>query len=76
MAFCLAASATYFLNDAADVEADRAHATKRHRPIAAGELPVALATGLAVVLLARRRRRSAVSRALAAPGRAWSATWP
>jgi len=50
VAFCLAASATYLLNDAADVEADRAHATKRHRPIAAGELSVSLARGLAVVL--------------------------
>ncbi len=30
--FCLAASGTYFLNDALDVEADRRHPTKRHRP--------------------------------------------
>lgn len=43
VAFCLAASATYLLNDAADVEADRTHATKRHRPIAAGQLPVPVA---------------------------------
>lgn len=50
VAFCLAASATYLLNDAADVEADRTHATKRHRPIAAGELPVGAARVLAVVL--------------------------
>jgi decaprenyl-phosphate phosphoribosyltransferase len=50
IAFCLGASATYLLNDAADVEADRAHATKRHRPIAAGELPVGMARGIAVVL--------------------------
>lgn len=50
VAFCLAASATYLLNDAADVEADRAHATKRHRPIAAGELAVPTARVLAVVL--------------------------
>lgn len=49
VAFCLAASATYLLNDASDVEADRAHATKRYRPIAAGELSVGLALGLAVV---------------------------
>ncbi|QYG92658.1 decaprenyl-phosphate phosphoribosyltransferase [Iamia sp. SCSIO 61187] len=48
VAFSLAASATYLLNDAGDVEADRAHATKRHRPIAAGELSVPLARGLAV----------------------------
>jgi decaprenyl-phosphate phosphoribosyltransferase len=50
VAFCLAASATYLLNDAADVEADRSHATKRFRPIAAGELSVGLARALAVVL--------------------------
>ena len=36
--FCLAASGTYFLNDAADADADRLHPTKRNRPIAAGEL--------------------------------------
>ena len=38
--FCLAASGTYFLNDALDVEADRRHPTKRRRPIAAGEVSV------------------------------------
>lgn len=38
--FCLAASGTYYLNDAADIEADRAHPTKRHRPVAAGEIPL------------------------------------
>lgn len=41
--FCLASIATYYLNDAADVEADRLHPTKRHRPIAAGEIPLPLA---------------------------------
>ncbi|TBV77565.1 decaprenyl-phosphate phosphoribosyltransferase, partial [Lysinibacillus sp. OL1] len=35
-----------------DVEADRAHRTKRCRPIAAGVLPVNIAYGMAVVLLA------------------------
>src|SRR5256714_13989138 len=35
-AFCLAASGTYFLNDAMDAEADRQHPKKRHRPVAAG----------------------------------------
>ncbi|MFM8974035.1 MAG: decaprenyl-phosphate phosphoribosyltransferase [Actinomycetota bacterium] len=34
--FCLAASGTYFLNDALDAEADRNHPTKRNRPVAAG----------------------------------------
>lgn len=52
VAFCLAASATYLLNDAADVEADRGHATKRFRPIAAGEMSVSLAVALAIALSA------------------------
>lgn len=37
-AFCLMASAGYLFNDLGDVELDRQHPTKRHRPIAAGEL--------------------------------------
>ncbi len=49
--FCLAASGIYLVNDAMDVEADRAHPTKRNRPIAAGVLPVSLAYVLAVVFL-------------------------
>jgi decaprenyl-phosphate phosphoribosyltransferase len=48
--FCLAASSIYLINDARDVEADRAHPTKRFRPIAAGVVPVNLAYSLAVVL--------------------------
>ncbi|MEJ5254301.1 MAG: decaprenyl-phosphate phosphoribosyltransferase [Acidimicrobiales bacterium] len=50
-AFCLAASGTYLLNDARDVDADRRHPTKRHRPIAAGAVPIPLAYLLAVTLL-------------------------
>ncbi len=41
--FCLAASGTYYLNDAADVEADRLHPKKKFRPIAAGEIPLPMA---------------------------------
>ncbi len=48
--FCMAASAIYLVNDARDVEADRAHPTKRYRPIAAGVLPVGLAYGIAAAL--------------------------
>ncbi|MDV3123840.1 decaprenyl-phosphate phosphoribosyltransferase [Mycobacterium sp. 21AC1] len=48
--FCLAASSIYLINDARDVEADRAHPTKRFRPIAAGVVPEWLAYVLAVVL--------------------------
>src|ERR1700712_3136960 len=50
VAFSLAASCVYLVNDARDVEADRAHPTKRFRPIAAGVVPASLAYGLAVVL--------------------------
>ncbi|MDQ1320406.1 MAG: decaprenyl-phosphate phosphoribosyltransferase [Actinomycetota bacterium] len=50
VAFCMAASAIYLINDARDVEADREHPTKRHRPIAAGVLPVGMAYGIAVAL--------------------------
>ncbi|WP_297450895.1 decaprenyl-phosphate phosphoribosyltransferase [uncultured Corynebacterium sp.] len=51
VAFCLAASSIYLINDARDVEADRAHPTKRFRPIAAGVLPVSVAYVMAVVLI-------------------------
>lgn len=51
VAFCLAASSIYLINDARDVEADRAHPTKRFRPIAAGVLPVGLAYAMSVVLI-------------------------
>lgn len=50
-AFSLAASGTYLLNDARDVEADRQHPTKRHRPIAAGVVPIGVAQALGVALL-------------------------
>lgn len=49
--FCMAASGIYLVNDSLDVDADRAHPTKRYRPIAAGVVPVHLAYGLSVVLL-------------------------
>ncbi|MGV9802004.1 decaprenyl-phosphate phosphoribosyltransferase [Mycobacterium sp. NPDC003449] len=48
--FSLAASSIYLINDARDVEADRAHPTKRFRPIAAGVVPQSLAYVLAVTL--------------------------
>ena len=52
VAFSLAASGIYLVNDANDVEADRAHPRKRHRPVAAGIVPVPVAYAVAVVLLA------------------------
>src|SRR5437016_5271900 len=48
--FCLAASATYFVNDALDVEADRMHPTKRTRPVASGEVGVNTAIGVGIGL--------------------------
>jgi 4-hydroxybenzoate polyprenyltransferase len=37
-AFCCAASSAYVLNDILDLEADRRHPTKRHRPFTSGAL--------------------------------------
>jgi len=52
VAFCLAASAIYLINDVLDAEADRAHPRKRNRPIASGLVPPRVAVVVAVVLLA------------------------
>ena len=41
--FCGLSSAMYLLNDLLDREEDRRHPVKRHRPIAAGQVPVSLA---------------------------------
>ncbi|WP_217168817.1 decaprenyl-phosphate phosphoribosyltransferase [Streptomyces sp. AC512_CC834] len=41
--FTACAAAVYLVNDARDAEADRAHPVKRHRPVAAGQVPVPLA---------------------------------
>lgn len=49
--FCAAASAIYLLNDVLDVDKDRAHPLKRHRPIASGALAPRTAVGLALVLM-------------------------
>jgi len=46
LAFCAVASAGYVLNDLVDVDADRAHPTKRKRPIAYGSLPIPAAFAL------------------------------
>jgi decaprenyl-phosphate phosphoribosyltransferase len=52
VAFCLAASGTYYLNDAGDVDADRLHPSKRDRPVASGAVPVPVARALGVALVA------------------------
>jgi 4-hydroxybenzoate polyprenyltransferase len=51
LAFSLCASAGYVLNDLLDVEADRAHPTKRERPFASGALPLQLGPPLFAALL-------------------------
>ena len=51
-AFCALSGAVYAFNDVRDVEADRAHPSKRHRPIASGRLGERAALILAAVLAA------------------------
>lgn len=51
VAFSLAASGCYVLNDVRDVELDRAHPRKRLRPIATGAVPVAAAVRYGILLL-------------------------
>lgn len=62
--FCLAAAGTYFLNDVHDVQSDRRHPTKRHRPVASGVVPLQVAAVLGVGLL------------VAAVGLGFAVRWP
>ena len=50
MAFCLASSGVYFVNDIADVEKDRLNPKKCKRPIAAGKISIPVAYLLAALL--------------------------
>lgn len=50
VAFTLASSSMYLLNDILDRERDAAHPTKRWRPVAAGELSVRHAGGASILL--------------------------
>ena len=50
LVFCFLASAIYLVNDVCDVEQDRLHPKKRHRPIAAGLVSPAMAIVTAAVL--------------------------
>jgi 4-hydroxybenzoate polyprenyltransferase len=51
--FCLISSAVYIFNDLADIEADRQHPEKKHRPLPSGKLSVSVAwtAGIALVLI-------------------------
>lgn len=51
LAFCFTSSAVYVLNDLADVKRDRAHPTKRTRPLASGALSKSYAVVLMFILL-------------------------
>ena len=51
IAFSLAASSIYCLNDIVDVEADRQHQFKCHRPIASGQVSVSAAYALMAIML-------------------------
>ncbi|HEX6512028.1 MAG TPA: decaprenyl-phosphate phosphoribosyltransferase [Chloroflexota bacterium] len=50
VAFCLAASATYLLNDVLDMENDRQHPLKRLRPLPSGQVSVNQAIAAAALL--------------------------
>jgi len=52
VAFSLCASCVYIVNDLLDLEADRLHPHKRHRPFAAGTLPIKAGVLAAPLLLA------------------------
>lgn len=49
--FCCISSSFYIFNDVADLDSDRKHPIKCHRPIAAGLIPVPIAISIAVGLL-------------------------
>ncbi|SFJ22041.1 UbiA family prenyltransferase [Celeribacter neptunius] len=51
VAFSLIASSVYVLNDLLDLKGDRAHPRKRRRPFAAGTIPIARGTVMAIALL-------------------------
>ncbi|MGH9315732.1 MAG: UbiA family prenyltransferase [Thermoanaerobaculia bacterium] len=48
--FCAVTSSVYLVNDVMDRERDRAHPTKRRRPLASGELKVSTALAVAIPL--------------------------
>jgi 4-hydroxybenzoate polyprenyltransferase len=52
VAFSLAASGNYLLNDLLDLDADRAHASKRGRALASGDIGISAGLVAAVVLIA------------------------
>lgn len=64
-AFSLAASATYLLNDLWDLDNDRQHPRKKHRPFASAELPLLHGVaGAALLLVVALLLASVVGRSL------------
>lgn len=51
LAFCLAASCSYIINDIIDMESDRNHEGKKKRSIASGDITVSKAISVAAILL-------------------------
>ncbi len=51
LAFCMAASAIYLINDLVDIEKDRAHPKKRNRPFASGRLSPVVGMVAATLLI-------------------------
>jgi 4-hydroxybenzoate polyprenyltransferase len=49
--FCFTSSSFYLINDIIDVDSDRRHPVKCHRPIAAGLVSIPAAIAMAVILL-------------------------
>src|SRR5579872_5315543 len=49
--FCMLSSGIYLMNDLKDIEQDRLHPVKRHRPLASGALSPVVAAWLALVLI-------------------------
>ena len=52
MAFSLASSTAYIINDISDIESDRLHPKKKLRPLAAGKISVTQALALGIITLA------------------------
>jgi decaprenyl-phosphate phosphoribosyltransferase len=51
ISFSFLTSFIYILNDYLDLEHDRAHPSKKYRPLASGKIPIAHAGAMAIVLL-------------------------